>query len=359
MKNSTVALPFALLIVLLGSLLIPTSRTTASSATTWKLASEPTRVVFQTVRCQGDSCQSATLFGDGRVELWQENPRAPAFREEVRWLEKSDLVALGSSAIAKGLPEWGDDSSFARFKRSGLDRDLQKSGDVRTSVLLVLHSPDEERDLVRFFQIPSHETFSPALSAELPELAWASQWAKLLLDPDKLASASSNSSLPNFQEAQYELPVATEEKVLEIKSTAMDMTTTELTVQANGQMTYKVSRKETVSRQLTAHQLTRLLGIAIANGLAEWHEPTLTAKVIRLNSGRAFVAPQDEPTFGLALQLARYQRGSYQRHPLVNKAIIVGPGFYRHYFPEIQEYQGLESLRDYVENMTNAENRSE
>lgn len=302
----------------------------------WTASSDPTRVVFQAIETRGESTRSATLYGDGRVEFWQETPRSPGFQQEILWLDKAKHRELVSSAIKSGLPEWGDDASHARFQRSRLDAAREASGEEERRVLLILLSTVDGApyEVIRTLEVPARQAISADLAEQLPEIGWASRWATLLLDTKQLLRDDDRIELPPLESATFELIADFEEPIVERRTISMENVTTRHAVYADGRRVKERSRTPAVTEQLSRAALVGLVQSLARAGVAEWHEGTLLAKVLRLNAGRPVVSPEDSVRSRLVLRLARYQRGSYVREPLLVEVSTGSLGFFERYFPE-------------------------
>lgn len=323
-----------------------TSSGALAASLEWTASSDPTRVLFQAIETRGENTRSATLYGDGRVELWQETPRSPAFQQEILWLDETRHRELVASAIKSGLPEWGDDASLARLLRSRLDAARTASGEEQRRVLLILQSTVDGApyEVIRTLELPARQAFSADLGEQLPEFGWASRWAGVLLDAKQLQQDDDRARLPPLESATFELMADFEKPIVELRTTSMDMTTTRNAVYTDGRRVKEASRKPAVTEPLSRAALVALVQSLVRAGVAEWHEGTLLAKLLRLNAGRPVVPPSDESNVWLVLRFARYQRGSYVREPLIVEASATGLGFFKEYFPEVPEYQELLSF---------------
>ena len=309
----------------------------------WSVSSDPTRVIFQAIETRGENTRSATLYGDGRVELWQETPRSPAFQQRILWFDEAQHRELITGAIKSGLPDWGDDASLARLLRSRLGAAKTSSGEEQRRVLLILQSTVDgvPYEVIRTLELPAQQAISADLGEQLPEFGWASRWATVLLDAKQLQHDGDRAGLPPLESAAFELMADFEKPIIELRITSMDMVTTRHAVFTDGRRVKEVSRKPAVTEQLSRAALVGLVQSLVRAGVAEWHEGTLLAKLLRLNAGRPVVSPSDESNVWLVLRFARYQRGSYVREPLIVEASATGLGFFKEYFPEVPEYREL------------------
>lgn len=219
----------------------------------WTASSDPTRVVFQAIETRGEFTRSATLYGDGRVELWQETPRSPAFRQESLWLDEAKHRELVASAIRSGLPEWGDDASLARFQRSRLDAARKESGEEERRVLLILQSTVDGSpyEVIRTLEVPARQAISAELAEELPEIGWASRWAALLLDTKQLLRDDDRIELPPLDSATFELMADFEEPIVERRTISMENVTTRHAVYADGRRVTERSKTPAVPEQVS------------------------------------------------------------------------------------------------------------
>lgn len=185
MGDSRLALQVLLILLLV---LAGTSGGALAAPLEWIASSDPTRVVFQAIETRGESTRSATLYGNGRVEVWQETPRSPAFQQEILRLDEAKHHELVTSAIRSGLPEWGDDASLARLQRSRLDAAREASGEEERRVLLILQSSVDGSpyEVIRTLEDPARQAISADLAEQLPEIGWASRWATVLLAAKQL-----------------------------------------------------------------------------------------------------------------------------------------------------------------------------
>ncbi len=288
-------------------------------------------------RTDGSNHRSMRLYGDGRLEI-------EAGEESYsRHLDRPRMLEIFRHAVDHGLAEF--------------------NSDVVMEEIAAIPGPEGHETVSAALKLASYRRATPeaprSVSARLyapeafPEVVQSQALIALVAVLDaEIASARREGSIEVagadvvFTDATFQVSSDPAQLILKWGSGGL-AGHQHMELYGDGRLELS-TRTDRFRRELTFAEMTALVRIAVDHGLAEWDENAVLTKVREVERGLAR-RMSDGTTDSVTLNLASYERGSYQREELQRSISFYNAGMVLDEAPNVLELQGIDALAKFAE----------
>lgn len=297
-----------------------------------------------------ERARAMTLYGDGRMELTLYGAEHKRLELRELQLTRQEIDSLLQIAVESDLTRYDSDVVFRRHESTAPTRvpdSLQATGEI-TAVQLALESASiEGQELRNVFKRISYPDVH-YLSKRYPQISELQGLAALRDQLGQYWPRGRNASSWPATKGRTTFTYSDDPSALVLQvSFPQRVWTRQMDVYGNGRVELFFQGRSPSHRELflDTDELEQLLRKAVDHGLATYDPTSVRAKKVRASLQGAdehFVTDAETATIRLALK--SYRDDAHTETDIEQEIRVYAPKAMAHFFPEIEELQGVQAL---------------